>query len=80
VHSALAQVLAQAAKLEDAIAEQRLALKLLDDDADGWNNLGVLEARTGKLESARADFERALKLQPEHAAARANLARLPAAR
>jgi Flp pilus assembly protein TadD len=77
IHSALSQLLGQAGHLEDAIAEQRLALKLLDTDADGWNNLGVLEARTGKLDSARTDFERALKIQPDHAQARANLARLP---
>jgi Tfp pilus assembly protein PilF len=78
VHSALSQVLAGVNNLQDAIAEQKLALKLLDDDPDGWNNLGVLEARTGKTEAARKDFERALALEPGHAEARANLAHLPA--
>jgi Tfp pilus assembly protein PilF len=76
VHSALSQVLSAAGHLEEAIAEQQLALKLADADADGWNNLGVLEARTGKTDAARKDFEHALQLQPDHAQARANLARL----
>jgi len=79
VHSALSQVLAGTGNLQEAIAEQKLALKLLDDDADGWNNLGALEARGGETESARKDFQRALQLDPQHAQARANLARLPAA-
>lgn len=62
--------------LHEAADEQRIALKLLEDDADGWNNLGVLEARTGQTAAARADFEHALRLQPDHAEAKANLARL----
>ena len=59
-----------------AIEEQRTALQLLDGDADGWNNLGVLESRTGKTAAARADFEHALRLQPDHPQAKANLAHL----
>ncbi len=76
LHSAMSQVLAAIGNLGQAIEEQRTALKLLDDDADGWNNLGVMEARGGKTDAARADFEHALRLQPNHAQARANLARL----
>lgn len=79
VHSALSQVLSASGHFEQAIAEQQLALKLADADADGWNNLGVLEARTGKTDAARKDFEHALQLQPDHAQARANLARLTVA-
>ena len=76
-HSALSQILAAAGKWNEAIAEQRKALKLHSEDPDGWNNLGVLEARTGQTESARKDFQRALQQQPDHAQAKANLARLP---
>ena len=76
VHSALSQVLASKGDLEEAIVEQKQALKLLENDPDGWNNLGVLEARTAKKEAARRDFQRALELQPGHAQARANLNRL----
>jgi Flp pilus assembly protein TadD len=76
VHSALSQVLGATGKLEEAVTEQLLALKLVDADPDGWNNLGVLEARIGRTEPARKDFQRALQLQPDHAQARANLEHL----
>lgn len=76
IHSALSQVLAATGDLQHAIEEQRIELKLLEDDPDGWNNLGVLEARTGRRGAAREAFEHALRLQPDHAQAKANLARL----
>jgi Flp pilus assembly protein TadD/mono/diheme cytochrome c family protein len=78
LHSALSQVLAGTGSLDEAIDQQRIALKLFENDADGWNNLGALEARTGQTAAARAEFEHALRLQPDHARAKANLARLPA--
>jgi Flp pilus assembly protein TadD/mono/diheme cytochrome c family protein len=76
LHSALSQVLSSTGALQEAIEEQRTALKLDENDADGWNNLGVLEARSGQGVSARAAFEHALRLQPDHAQAKANLSRL----
>ncbi len=76
LHSALSQVLASMGDVGQAIEEQRTALKLFDGDADGWNNLGVLESRTGQIAAARGDFEHALRLQPNHPQARANLAHL----
>ncbi len=76
LHAALSQVLASTGNVGQAIEEQRTALKLFDGDADGWNNLGVLESRTGQTAAARADFEHALRLQPDHPQARANLAHL----
>jgi len=62
--------------LRDAISEQNAVLALDPTNADDWNNLGVLHARDGNVASARRDFEHALALNPQHAAARANLARL----
>jgi Flp pilus assembly protein TadD len=76
VHSALSQVNSALGNSESAIFEQRLALKLNDNDPDGWNNLGVLLARSGNSSEARAAFEHTLKLAPDHAEAKANLARL----
>jgi Flp pilus assembly protein TadD len=78
LHSALAQVLGGSGNIKEAIDQQRIALNLFENDADGWNNLGALEARTGQTAAARADFEHALRLRPDHAQAKANLARLPA--
>jgi Flp pilus assembly protein TadD/mono/diheme cytochrome c family protein len=76
IHSALSQVLAATGSLAEAIDEQRAALKIIDDDPDGWNNLGAMLARGGQTEAARAAFEQALRLDPNHAQAKANLARL----
>jgi Flp pilus assembly protein TadD len=76
VHSALSQVYAALGDSANAIIEQRQSLKLNDNDPDGWNNLGVLAARSGDYAEARAAFEHTLKLAPEHAQAKANLARL----
>jgi Flp pilus assembly protein TadD len=59
-----------------AISEQKAALAIVEDDPDGWNNLGVMEARSGITQAARADFTHALRLNPNHAQAQANLARL----
>jgi Flp pilus assembly protein TadD len=63
--------------LEQAIDERKAALRLRANDADEWNNLGVLEAKAGRLAEAREDVRRALQLAPDHAQARANLQRLP---
>jgi Flp pilus assembly protein TadD len=61
---------------QEAIDEQKQALQLQPQDPDGWNNLGVLEARFGKPDAARADFQRALQLAPNDPQALANLSRL----
>jgi Tfp pilus assembly protein PilF len=65
---------------KDTVAHRQLAQLYAQmgqlGDADDWNNLGVLHARNGDIATARKDFERALTLDPQHTAARANLARL----
>lgn len=40
--------------------------------ADTWNNLGLLDARTGALTTAAGDYDRALALEPQHVAALGN--------
>ena len=49
LHAQLSQALASTGQLEPAIAERTTALHLRADDADDWNNLGVLEARANHL-------------------------------
>lgn len=77
LYALLSQVLAGTGQLEEAIAEEKAALHLRINDADGWNNLGVLEARAGNTAAARNDFHHALQLAPGHTQARANLEHLP---
>jgi Flp pilus assembly protein TadD len=79
LHSLLAQALAGTGQFEQAIAEQKAALRLRQNNADDWNDLGVLEARAGKITEAREDFLHALRLVPDHAQARNNLQHLPPA-
>jgi Flp pilus assembly protein TadD len=79
VHATLSQVYSANGQLPEAIAEEQEALRLNAADADGWNNLGVLEARAGNSAMARDDFEHALRIAPDHGPAKANLARLGAA-
>jgi Tfp pilus assembly protein PilF len=55
---------------------EKRALQLDPQDADAWNNLGALLARGGQTAAARSAFEPALNIQPDHAQAKANLARL----
>ncbi len=44
------------------------------NDADAWNNLGVLRAMAGRMAEAVTCFERAVAADPGHAEARKNLA------
>jgi len=74
----LSQALDASGHPAEALVEARLAVKLNANDADGWNNLGVMEARAGNIETARDAFQHALKIQPDHAQAKANLERLAA--
>ena len=74
-HRGLAELYTGQGRLADAIREQKAALAL-EPGPDGWNNLGVLEARSGDPAAARKDFNQALALDPANSAARNNLARL----
>lgn len=75
-HREIAQVYELMGNLDSAIQELHAALALDSKNADDWNNLGVIEARAGDRSAARKDFEHALALDPNHAAAKANLAKL----
>jgi len=63
--------------LQEAINEQKSAFRLHAENVNGWNNLGVFEARSGDSEAARHDFQQALRIDPDNAQAKANLSRLP---
>jgi Flp pilus assembly protein TadD len=74
-HDALGQLLLGQREVDEAIAHLRLVVEGRKGDADACNNLGSALAMKGDLPGARALFERALAIDPNHAAARANLAR-----
>jgi hypothetical protein len=65
-----------------AWSEAETALRTLVDfdptSRDGWNNLGVLLARTGRPDAAREAWQRALALDPGNRAIQTNLQRLEA--
>ncbi|MDQ2843798.1 MAG: tetratricopeptide repeat protein [Acidobacteriota bacterium] len=64
--------------LPDALACFRKAAADSSADADVQANLGTLLAITGDLPAAAQAFEQALRIDPNHQAARANLARVRA--
>ncbi len=67
---------ARADRAADAERELAEAVRLEPWSADGRNWLGFLLAARGDETGARAQFEAALQADPQHAEARANLARL----
>jgi Flp pilus assembly protein TadD len=73
---ALAQVYAQLGQPAEALREQRSVVALAASNASDWNDLGVMEARSGNPAAAREDFTHALELDPTLSAARLNLSKL----
>ena len=52
----------------------RQALVANDGNAEAWNQLGMLQRRSGRLEDARASYNAGLQKSPDHAALHWNLA------
>ncbi|SEF70930.1 Flp pilus assembly protein TadD, contains TPR repeats [Bryocella elongata] len=77
-HRALAQVLGAMGDDQAALLEQRRVVELEPKNAADWNDLGVMEARSGLLEQARRDLEHALLLDPTSMQTKSNLSKLPA--
>jgi len=70
-HALLSQVLASGGRLQEAIAEQRTALRPRARGSDGWNNLRLSsKPAPGKTDDAREDFQHALQIAPTMAQAR----------
>ncbi len=75
-HENLAFALVAAGRFTDAVPHYEAALRQTPS-ADTYADFGQLYLRLGRLAEARAQFEAALRLDPNHAAARAQIARLP---
>ncbi|MBN1476842.1 tetratricopeptide repeat protein [Candidatus Sumerlaeota bacterium] len=61
---------------EEAEAALRTLVEIEPENLNGWNNLGVLFARTQRPDEARAAWERALAIDPHNPAVQENLRRL----
>lgn len=74
VHGVLSEGFRRQGKLEEALAEARLAAELSPETVRHWNNLGVSLRDLGRYAQARDALLRAVALDPEYAAGWANLA------
>ena len=75
-YALLSRVYSSMGRWTEAMGARRQALDLNPGDADGWNDMGVLEVHLGHYDLARDDFMHALQIDPHHALAQANLQRL----
>ena len=72
-HYNLGLLLAQTNRLDEAVAEYRLALTFDPNDARTHNNLAAVLARQGKLDQAARELTRALEIDPDNANTHTNL-------
>ncbi len=79
-HYNLAVILTVMGKQDEAIGHYRDALRLDPQDADTYNNLGLIFLQRGQLDGALAVLRQAVELAPNHAHARFNLGRALLAR
>jgi tetratricopeptide (TPR) repeat protein len=72
-HDAVAGLLFDAGRLDEAIAAYQRSLTLNPSSASTHYNLGVTYSARGRRGDARAEFEAALRIDPEYAQAHNNL-------
>ena len=72
-HSAIATLDFQGNRIDEGIAESRIATELNPDFAEAHNNLGVGLARQGRFDDAILHYRRALQLKPSYDEAHSNL-------
>jgi tetratricopeptide (TPR) repeat protein len=72
-HAGLADVLQQRGEIDSAITEYRAALRIVADQAEWRNNLGLLYVRQNKVAEAIGQFAIATRVNPDFADAHNNL-------
>jgi len=72
-HGNLAKALVDENRIDEAISEYRIAIRLWPDDSIAYNTLGNLLASQGKFDEAINEFETALKRRPKDPFAHSNL-------
>jgi tetratricopeptide (TPR) repeat protein len=73
VHLDLSGVLHAKGRLDEAIAEDREAIRLKKDYAEAHNNLGVVLQDKGQVDEAIAEYREAIRLKKDLALAHCNL-------
>ena len=71
---ALATVLTQMGRVDEALMPMRKAAAIVPGDVDAHYNLGVIEQSLGLVDECVASYRRALEIEPSHARAHNNLA------
>jgi Flp pilus assembly protein TadD len=72
-HNHLGLALANAGRVDEAIAEYRESLRLTPGYMDAHNNLGSALVKLGKYAEAASEFREAVRLNPMSANAQSNL-------
>src|SRR5262249_55543931 len=75
-HDAVAQLLLDEGRIDEAIAEFQESLRLNDQSAPTHYNLGYALSARGRRTEAEAEFEVALRIDPDYALAHNNLGAL----
>ena len=71
--NAIATILNEQGRFDEAIPYLRKALKIKPDHAVAHNNLGYAVASRGRLDEAIAEYQKALEIKPDYAVAHNNL-------
>ena len=74
VHANLAEALAEDGRIDEAIAQYELALKIEPAYAEAHNNLAAALASRGRIDEAITHYQKALQAKPDYAEAHNNLA------
>jgi len=75
-HTNLGAVLLQQGQTQEAISEDRQALRINPSDSGSHNNLGTALLKEGQIEGAIEEFDEALRIDPANADAHSNLGNL----
>jgi Flp pilus assembly protein TadD len=75
-HNNVGVIYRKQGRLDDAIKEYLIALKIAPDYADAHNNLGAAYGQQGRFDEARKEFLKAIKIKPNNVSVHKNLAQI----
>ena len=71
-HRVYGNALAQAGKIDEAIAQYEAAIRIKPDYSEAWYSLGVAEAGRNRMDEAMAYYRRAIEANGDNALAHNN--------